>query len=78
MNKANSYQSIVQNLSLLSEAQLNRVNQFIQSLKIDKTPVKEKQSFAGIWADMPEEDFQDLLSYGKQSGEQLFSGNSNL
>jgi hypothetical protein len=49
---------------------MDEVREFLDKMLLQK---KEKpvRSFAGIWSDMPEEDFQDLLDDMRKNREAL-------
>ncbi|HEV7349247.1 hypothetical protein [Telluribacter sp.] len=70
MSQAQTYQRVLQQLSQLPASRMDEVREFLDKMLLQK---KEKpvRSFAGIWSDMPEEDFQDLLDDMRKNREAL-------
>ena len=60
MNQTQTYQKVLQQLSELPTSRIGEVHEYLDKLLQDKK--KSSQSFAGVWSDMANEDFQDLLS----------------
>jgi hypothetical protein len=59
MTQAQTYQTVLQQLSQLPASRLNEVRDFLDKISPKKS--KGFKSFAGIWSDMPDENFEDLL-----------------
>ena len=69
MTQAQTYQTVLQQLSQLPTSRLNEVRDFLDKMLPKKS--KTFKSFAGIWNDMPNESFDDLLQEMKKHRENI-------
>lgn len=69
MTQAQTYQTVLQQLSQLPASRLNEVRVFLD--KISPKKPKSFKSFAGIWNDMPDEGFDNLLQEMKKHRENI-------
>lgn len=76
------YQAILQKLNEIPSHYLWEINHYLEQLrqKADKKQdnIDKILSFAGSWADMSDEDFEDYLHEAKRSGQEAFGKEVNL
>ena len=69
MTQAQTYQTVLQQLSQLPASRLSEVRDFLDKILPKKS--ESFQSFAGVWSDMPDENFEDLLQEMKKNREAI-------
>jgi hypothetical protein len=72
-----TYKSILANLSKMPAPFLEQIDAYLQKLAAEVDALEEKKkhirSFYGMWKDMPEEEFQEILKEAKKTGSELFN-----
>lgn len=76
MTNSDLYKSILSKLSQIPVDHFQLVDNYLASLQINLDDTKTKRNatlaLAGSWADMSQNDFEDLLQKSKETGMQLF------
>lgn len=69
----------------ISQIPINRLEEVYQLIRSFHRPIKEKTTkkskllnFAGLYSDMSDSDYNDLILYTKKSRNNLFSRNESL
>ncbi len=78
-----TYQSILKHLAAVPVDYLEKIDAFIQKISADIAVQKKSKKnpnldFAGAWADMTQEDFEDFLKIAKQTNQTLFNRKFDL
>lgn len=82
MTNSELYKSVLSKLSQIPVDHLQLVDNYLASLQINLDDIKTKRNatlaLAGSWADMSQDDFEDLLQKSKETGMQLFNREVDL
>ncbi|NUQ26751.1 MAG: hypothetical protein HUU34_22635 [Saprospiraceae bacterium] len=82
MRQAELYQSVLRQLSLLPVEYLKLVERFVSGLnQLTQDKKKNRQAIlalAGSWSDLSEQDFEDIRSVAKETGNSLFAREIDL
>lgn len=82
MRQAELYQSVLRQLSLLPVEYLKLVERFVSGLnQLSQDKKKNRQAIlalAGSWSDLSEQDFEDIRSIAKETGNSLFAREIDL
>ena len=82
MRQAELYQSVLRQLSLLPVEYLKLVERFVSGLnQLSQDKKKNRQAIlalAGSWSDLSEQDFEDIRSVAKETGNSLFAREIDL
>jgi hypothetical protein len=75
MRQAELYQSVLRQLSLLPVEYLKLVERFVSGLnQLSQDKKKNRQAIlalAGSWSDLSDQDFEDIRTVGKETGNSL-------
>lgn len=69
MTQTQTYQKVLLQLSQLPSSRMGEVQRYLDGLLQSKE--RPSRSFAGIWSDIADEDFQELLDDMRQNRESI-------